>query len=78
MQATFDRWAAKAPVRRAGPQRTALRLWAIIRPALLERERREIGTALDHALFCGAGRREFDSIASEIRRRLFNPVGGNQ
>lgn len=66
----FDRWAAKAPVRREGPQRTAARLWPAVRDALTESERRELGSALGHALDVGLGRGEFDRVVASVRERL--------
>lgn len=71
MARAFDVYAAKAQVALPGPRRTAERMRRVFEYLLHPGERRELGTALSHALDVGEGRQEFDEVCARIRRRLF-------
>lgn len=70
----FDRWAAKAPVRHYGPQRTAMRLARelALDTVLLPDERHAVSVGISHALCSGGeNRSEFDTAVAQIRKRVF-------
>ena len=70
LSAAIKVFTSKGPVAYPGAQIKANQAWQVLEPFLLPEEKAAIATALSHALDVGLGRKEFDAVMLDVKKRL--------